>query len=65
MAVDLAAVVGSENMTASGKEAVINTLRNLDQPDTVKRYLYARWTRIVGLPTERADIDRIAPWGQR
>lgn len=57
-------LVGQENMTPSAKEKVITILRGLEQPGTVKRYLYARWARLVGVQAIPADIDRVAPWSQ-
>jgi hypothetical protein len=64
MAVDLMALVGAENMTADAKEKVIAILHNLQQPATTKRFLYARWARLVGFAPLPADIDRVAPWSQ-
>jgi len=64
MAVDVAGLVGQENMNFEAKEKVIGILRALDQPPTTKRFLYARWARLVGVPIFVADIDRVAPWSQ-
>lgn len=62
MAVDIAQLVGEENMVLARKEQVIEILRSLAQPATTKRYLYARWARLVGVQAVPADIDRVAPW---
>lgn len=64
MAVDLAAIVGAENMTLAAKEEVISILKALPAPATTKRFLYARWARLVGVQAIPADIDRVAPWAQ-
>ena len=64
MAVDVASVVGAENMNLAGKEKVIAILKGLQQPATTKRFLYARWARLVGVQAVPADIDRVAPWNQ-
>ena len=64
MAVDVASVVGQENMNLAAKEKVIQILKGLEQPATTKRFLYARWARLVGMQPIPADIDRVALWNQ-
>ena len=64
MAVDLASIVGADNMTLDAKEKVISILKQLQAPATTKRFLYARWARLVGVQAQPADIDRVAVWGQ-
>ena len=62
MAVDIRGLVGDENMTLSAKATVIRLLAALQQPATTKRFLYARWARLVGVEPIPADIDRVALW---
>jgi hypothetical protein len=64
MAIDLASLVGPENMTLAAKEKVIAILRAIDQPAVTKRFLYARWARLVGVQAIPADVDRVALWQQ-
>ena len=64
MAIELEAIVGADNMTAAAKEKVIGILKALNAPPTTKRFLYARWARLVGFEPLRDDIDRVAPWTQ-
>jgi hypothetical protein len=64
MAVDIAGLVGAENMTPAAKEKVIALLHDLQQPATTKRFLYSRWARLVGVVVARDDIDRVALWNQ-
>ncbi len=64
MAVDVASIVGAENMSLDAKEKVITILKQLPAPATTKRFLYARWARLLGVQAIPADIDRVAPWGQ-
>lgn len=60
MAVDIVSLVGQENMDLAAKEKVITILRGLQQPATTKRFLYARWARLVGVQARPEDIDRVA-----
>jgi hypothetical protein len=62
MAVDIRELVGDANMTLANKEKVISILGALQQPATTRRFLYARWARLVGVEPIPADIDRVAPW---
>jgi len=62
MAVNIRELVGDANMTLSQKETVIKLLAALPQPATTKRFLYARWARLVGVEPIPADVDRVAPW---
>lgn len=62
MAVDIRELVGDENMTLAKKDTVIQILAALDQPATTKRFLYARWARLVGVEPIPADVDRVALW---
>lgn len=62
MAVDIRGLVGDANMTLAAKETVIRVLAALPQPATTRRFLYARWARLVGVEPIPADIDRVAPW---
>ena len=64
MAVDVAGLVGAENMNLGAKEKVISILRATNAPATTKRFLFARWARLVGVQAVPADIDRVAPWSQ-
>lgn len=64
MAVDVAGIVGADNMNLAAKERVIGILKALDTPATTKRFLYARWARLIGVQAIPADIDRVAPWSQ-
>lgn len=64
MAVDIAELVGQDNMQLARKEQVIAILHNIPDLPTTKRYLYSRWARLLGVHPERADLDRVAPWGQ-
>jgi len=65
MAVDMSEIVGPSNMTATSKEAVIELLSKLPTDARQKRYLYARWARLVGFQARPEDIDRVATWGQQ
>jgi hypothetical protein len=65
MAVDMTEIVGDANMQPDRKDYVIAVLRVTQQPTPVKRYLYARWCRIVGIACEPADINRVATWGEK
>lgn len=60
MAVDIQSLVGAENMNLAAKDKVITILKNLQQPATTKRFLYARWARLVGVQAKPEDIDRVA-----
>lgn len=64
MAVDVAGLVGAENMTLAAKEKVILILQRIPAPATTKRFYYARWARLVGIQATPADIDRVAAWSQ-
>lgn len=61
---DIEDIVGSENMTLAAKERVIELLRALQTPATSKRFLYARWARLVGVQANPVDINRVAEWSQ-
>lgn len=63
MAIEISEVVGKENMNPEAKEAVIRVLRESINPATVKRYLYARWARVLGIVPTREDLNRVAIWG--
>jgi hypothetical protein len=63
MASDLENLLGSANMDASRKDSVIALLRSLDVPATIKRFLYARWARLVQVDVTTADLDSIARLG--
>ncbi len=62
MAVDISSIVGQENMVQSAKEKVIGILAALPESATSKRYLYARWVRLLGFHPLKEDLDRVAPW---
>jgi hypothetical protein len=62
MAVDVSLIVGQENMQLARKQQVISILHNLDQPAPTKRYLFARWARLVGVEPDPKDIDQVAPY---
>lgn len=62
--IDLEALVGKENMQINRKQQVIAILKKIDQPATTKRYLYARWARLVGYHPIVDDLDDVAEWGQ-
>ena len=62
MAVDVRELVGDDNMTLAAKENVIQIFQALQAPATTKRFLYARWARLVGVEPIPADIDRVALW---
>lgn len=64
MAVEITELVGAENMNATAKEKVISILKDLPQPATVKRYLYARWAQLIGYQATAEDLNRVAPWNQ-
>lgn len=64
MAVDIAGIVGPENMNVGAKEKVIAILKALDAPAVDRRYLYVRWARLVGVQAIPADINRVALWSQ-
>lgn len=64
MAVDVTEIVGPENMNLAAKEKVIAILHDLNAPATVKRFLYARWARLVNVQAKPEDIDRVATWSQ-
>jgi hypothetical protein len=64
MAADIAGIVGQQNMNLGAKEEVIAILQNLPIPATAKRFLYARWARVLGAQAMKEDIDRVAPWNQ-
>jgi hypothetical protein len=61
MAVDVETLVGKENMQPSKLNDVVRIIMALDQPGQVKRYLLARWARLVGLPADRQTLDQVAP----
>lgn len=61
---DIESLVGKDNMTLTRKEAVIAIIKNLNAPATTKRFLYARWARLIGSQAIKDDIDRVAPWSQ-
>lgn len=62
MAVDIQAIVGEHNMTIEAKERVIALLAAQPTNATTKRFLYARWARLVGYHPSKDDLDRVAPW---
>lgn len=64
MAADIEGIVGAENMSLTRKEQVIDILRKLNVPATTKRFLYARWARLIGAQASPADIDRVATFNQ-
>lgn len=64
MAIDITELVGKENMNLEAKPKVIALLQNIPQPPTTKRYLYARWARVVGFHPTPEDLNTVAPWGQ-
>ena len=64
MAADLVSLVGEANMTPAAKEAVIQIIQLLPADALQKRYLFARWARLVGFQATPADIDRVALWSQ-
>ena len=63
MAVDIQGIVGEQNMNYSSKEQVIAIISALPLPNATRRFLYARWARLVGVQAIPDDIDRVAPWG--
>ena len=64
MAVDITALVGAENMNIAAKPQVIAIIKALPNNATGKRYLFARWSRLVGFHPTKADVDAVAPWSQ-
>jgi hypothetical protein len=60
MAEQIESIVGAGNMDAAKKDVVIAILRALDQPATTKRYLYARWARVVQIEASKGDLDSVA-----
>ena len=60
MPVDVAEIVGQDNMAIGRKEQVIAILQNIPQPPSTKRFLYARWVKLLGYQPIAADIDRVA-----
>lgn len=65
MAIDMVALVGEGNMNLAAKQKVIAILKNLQAPSTTKRFLYARWARLVGVTAQAVDLDSVAPTGER
>lgn len=53
-------LVGKSNMQPEAKANVISILRAADLPPTTRRYLYARWAKIVGVKLDAADTDQVA-----
>lgn len=64
MAISISDIVGADNMKIEKKADVIALLKSIDQPNTTKRYLFARWSRLVGFSPTKEDIDAVAPWQQ-
>lgn len=57
-------LLGVENMTAAAKDTVIKILQQLPTYNLEKRFLYARWARLVGIDATKQDINSVAPWTQ-
>jgi len=64
MAVDVTEIVGQGNMDPTKKQEVIALLRNLPTDATTKRYLYARWARLVNVVSTPEDLNAVAIWQQ-
>jgi hypothetical protein len=62
MAVDIRGLVGPENMTPEKKATVIQLLQVLPLPGSTRRYLYARWARLVSIQPLAADLNQVAPF---
>ena len=59
MAVDIESIVGKENMNLDARERVQTLLRGLPQTVTTKRYLYARWLRLLGQTPGPGELDAV------
>lgn len=64
MPVDMEGLLGVENMTVDAKAAVIAIIKNLPTNNLEKRFLFARWARLVGFHATGADVDQVALWAQ-
>lgn len=64
MAVDIVSLVGADNMNLDAKPKVIALIQAMPTNATTKRYIYARWARVVGFHPTKADLDAVAPWSQ-
>lgn len=62
MAIDIESLVGADNMQLAAKEKVIQILHDSELSPVIKRYLYARWARLVGVQALPSDLDRVALW---
>lgn len=57
---DIASTVGDEHMTADRRDRVLFILRALQIPAVQKRYLYARWCRLVACSLSLDELDQVA-----
>lgn len=59
MAVDIEGLVGADNMNLAQRATVAGIIRGHPVPVTVKRYLYARWLRLVGHEPQTGELDEV------
>lgn len=60
MAVDLEMIVGKDNMDLAKRATVAEIVRGLPMEDTTKRFLFARWLRLVGHEPQPGELDAVA-----
>ena len=59
MAVDVEGIVGKENMSLDARARVQALLRALPTPIPTKRYLYARWLKLLGVEPQPGELDAV------
>jgi len=65
VAIEVKAIVGDDHMTADRKDRVMLILRQQPVTPAQRRYLFARWCRLVKCDATLHDLDQVAAYDAR